>query len=414
MSIFPITFWCAPPLKFTNDERYREIAEAGFTLVSPPYEEPADNLPGFNKEENLRILDLCQKYGLKATIHDKRMNAVLNGEPGWLALLDDMVADYKNHPALHSYYVVDEPGAGLFQRLGDIIRHLEKADPDHPGYINLFPNYATPKQLQSVDYRQHIEDFMQIVKPSILSYDHYHFLKENLTIVEDGFADEKERLIYEAAVRTEDRPGFFENIEIVRDASLKYNTPFMVVILLLAHGSYRDLTEAEIRWEVYQTLAYGSSCISYFTYWCPKFDPIWQPHSSIIENDGRKSVHYDEVKRINSEVAILGSRLLGLKSKAVFHIGQERENVTPFSPYGKVMDISGGRLTAGFFEQDYILLANKDYINEINVTLELGDGAGLTQISKADGTEKILSAENNLYRLKLAPGDGELLKLHQI
>jgi YesN/AraC family two-component response regulator len=78
MGKYPITFWCAPIPQFTNEERYKEIVDAGFTLVCPPLDADSYNGCGLGKEENLKILDLCQKYGLKAIIMDKRIKLVLH------------------------------------------------------------------------------------------------------------------------------------------------------------------------------------------------------------------------------------------------------------------------------------------------------------------------------------------------
>lgn len=129
MSTFPITFWCAPPGKFTNDERYKEIAEAGFTLVCPPCEEVPD------KEWNLKILELCQRFGLKAVIMDERIQLALDGRLDWREALKGVAEDYKDHPALHSYYITDEPGADLFPLLGNMCEYLKKLDAAHPAYM---------------------------------------------------------------------------------------------------------------------------------------------------------------------------------------------------------------------------------------------------------------------------------------
>ena len=40
----------------------------------------------------------------------------------------------------------------------------------------------------------------------------------------------------------------------------------MTVVLVLEHVDYRDLTEAELRYEVFTSLCAGAKRISYFTY----------------------------------------------------------------------------------------------------------------------------------------------------
>ena len=54
--------------------------------------------------------------------------------------------------------------------------------------------------------------------------------------------------------------------------------------------------------------------------------------------------------------------LFGKKpSVKVMHAGAESESVTPFSAFGGITEITGGRCTVGFFKNGLILLANKDW-----------------------------------------------------
>ena len=52
----------------------------------------------------------------------------------------------------------------------------------HLAYINLFPTYANSEQLGTkgdveTAYREHLQQFVDVVKPALISYDHYHFLR---------------------------------------------------------------------------------------------------------------------------------------------------------------------------------------------------------------------------------------------
>lgn len=126
---------------------------------------------GVNTEDNLKFLDLCREKGLKACVHDRRIHHALqkyeNGEADWDAPLKSMTEDYKHHPALACYYVIDEPSAGMFPMLGDIVAKLKEYDPEHPGYINLLPNYATLEQLGSPTYYDHVRDYIERSGPPL-------------------------------------------------------------------------------------------------------------------------------------------------------------------------------------------------------------------------------------------------------
>jgi hypothetical protein len=235
---FPISFWCSPPEKFITVEECRKIAEAGFTLVMPP-------CSSVDSRINHKILDTSQAVGLRAIIMDTRMPMSVTGVADAKARLDAIVADYSKHPALAAYFVVDEPSAGSFPGLAEVVAYLHEKDPAHPAYINLFPNYANGAQLGVPSYDEYVERYIKTVKPFVVSYDHYHFLTHS------------------------DRPGFFENLASIRKISLDHGLPFWNIVLAIPHFDYRPLTEAEKRYEAMQTLAYGGHGIFFFTYWQP-------------------------------------------------------------------------------------------------------------------------------------------------
>src|SRR4051794_25797090 len=63
---FPISFWCGPPTEFVKPERFKQIADANFTIVFPP-------CGATTVEANHKILEYCQQFGLKAFLSDPRM-----------------------------------------------------------------------------------------------------------------------------------------------------------------------------------------------------------------------------------------------------------------------------------------------------------------------------------------------------
>lgn len=88
--------WLARPLE--PDEDLKGIAECGLTLAC---------------FAEVKELDLCWKYGLKAIISDPRLSC------DWLADIDEkkmeenvnsLVEEVGKHPAIFGYFLTDEPG----------------------------------------------------------------------------------------------------------------------------------------------------------------------------------------------------------------------------------------------------------------------------------------------------------------
>src|SRR3954453_3951074 len=94
----PILAWGGPPADQTTPDRYRELAEAGFT----------HNYSGFSSNDAMaKALDVAQAAGVKLMISTPQ----LKSDPQATA------KRFKAHPANGGYYIRDEPGAKQFGEL---------------------------------------------------------------------------------------------------------------------------------------------------------------------------------------------------------------------------------------------------------------------------------------------------------
>ena len=336
---FTISHWCGPPAEFTTLERYREVKEANFTLAFPP-------CAGMTVADNKKLLDYCEKVGIKAVIRDPRMVYAIGGSEKVKKDLDAMVADYKDHPALLGYHIIDEPGAHAFDGLAEVVAYLKEKDPAHPGYVNLLPTYAGPLgALGAATYEEYVRTYVRKVKPFVICYDNYHLFKSS----------------------PDRAQPFFENLDTVRKVSIETRTPFWNIVLLTEHGDYRHLSEPELRFEAMQTLAFGARGLLWFTYWFPHGVPPeegWR--HSMINADGSRDPHYDMAKAINADVKAIGDALARCDSVNVFQHG-EGATIKPTSP-SPITPAEGekARLTIGVFKsrdggKTLALVTNGDY-----------------------------------------------------
>jgi hypothetical protein len=345
---FVISYWCGPPAKFLSLQRFQEVKEANFTVAFPP-------CGGFSVEQNKQMLDYCQQVGLKAIIADGRMVHAISGKEENKAKLDAIIKDYSSHPALLGYHIVDEPGAGAFAGLAEVVAYLKEKDPSHPGYINLLPTYGRDfGVLGTKTYEEHVRQYAEKVKPFAISYDHY-----NLTA--NG-----------------DRPDFFENLYTVRNVALEHNVPFWNIVLVVQHFAYRNLSEAELRFEAMQTLAFGARGLVWFTYWSPaEVDKSAHWEHAMINPDGTRDRHYEMVKKINAEVLAIAHELKACTSIEVYQPGKPvttQPAIAAKSPPRKpsadapIRVIDEGDLTVGMFkspdDHHLALIANRDYKND--------------------------------------------------
>lgn len=377
---FLTTFWCGPPLTEFTDERAAEIAAAGFTVVGPPCEGP------MTPELNRRALDVAARHGLQMWINDQRVEVHNPLRPQWEDALANAVAEYRAHPALAGYFLVDEPSAARFEEVAAMVEALRRHDPARLAYVNLLPDYISPEGLGAATFFDYVERFVVMVRPQLLSYDHYPFKNDS------------------------DRPSFFDGLSTVRELALRHDLPFMLIVQAMPHGHYRDPTEAEMAWQVFHALAFGARGISYFAYWTPVQVPDADHlkfRYGLIEA-GKPTLHYFQAARINRTAAALGAELADFRSLGV---ADGRGEVGFAPPVGPIAAIDGGPVTAGLFGNPAgvlaVLLVNRDYRYATDAALRLRPDAPLPeQFDAASGQWTRATS----MAVSLPPGGAQLLR----
>jgi hypothetical protein len=397
---FLITFWSPPP---PTDENLANVAKEGFNLT-------------WTAEEGL---DAAARHGLRAMLTSELLSPAVLDDAGKRAKLDGLVSRVKKHPALEAYFITDEPGAGAFAGLGKLVAYLRERDPAHLAYINLYPTYASEEQLgvnadaaarakagQPVDsgdtladtgtvlrYREHLKQFIETVQPDLISYDHYHFLKET-----DG--------------REKDGKEYFLNLGMIRAAALGADRPFLNTIQAdTISKTWRLPNAAEMRWLVFTTMAYGGRGISYFTYWGPK-------EYNGLYVDGKPMPLIDDVAVLNHEIAKFGPALLELDSVGVYHTAPlpfGAEAVPADSPV-QIMD--GGEFVLGLFGQtgraSAFMIVNRNYKRAVETTVKIMlPGRKLQELDRQTGkwTPVGRLSGKRTVKLNLAAGDGRLFRV---
>ena len=385
---FEIGAWKTQPLDFNTDATYARMAVAGFTVL----------IGGGDAEVNPKCLDLSAKHGMRIILRDTRMHSDPQTDDDKRGL-DAMIAEYKDHPAFYGYFIRDEPNPEAYRLLVGVHTYLEENDPAHLPYINLFPNYGGPTQLEFADYDGYCGDFVKTVKPLMLSYDHYSFLR-------DG----------------SNRNNWFANLEIVRRDSLKAKIPMWVIIQALEDATrYRRCTLNQMYWQVNTSLVYGAKSIWYYPYWSsgdPKKPEEWH-YLGVVLPDGKLGPQYEAACEINPKLKRLGPTLMGLKSVSVTHLGEVPLRAKGFEPDSLIAKASGDRIIIGRFMdkqgKPVLMLVNRDWDKPGTVRLTLKKGTRAEEIGRL-GPGKSLGAigfnpESKELSVTLAPSEARLVRL---
>jgi len=394
-----VTYWGGPGYVHfgtpVDDRSAKQLVDGGWNLV-------------WCREHEL---DVVQRYGLRGLLTDPLLDITSMEDPEKLAAMNSLIERVKNHPGLYAYHIYDEPPVGKFPAIDKLVSHLRKTDPAHLSYINLNPTVADKHQLGIIGptveaYNEYLKQFVEMVKPSLLSYDHYQF------------------------TNTTDEDQYFLNLVLVKNRALASGLPFMNIVQSCTWSfnsvgpsptSPRIPTPDEMRYLVYTTVAYGAQGISYYVY--------SQPHhqGGIADQHGNPTELYHALSPLNREFVAIAKQLAPLKSLSVGHVGMhppgvERipsESKFTFDPpvpdieYKKGERVQGLILSqfapAGQYETTHIVVVNLDYKTKRSVTLK-----GPSALEVFDATKgEWASTDNSEIELKLEGGAGKLLRIRQ-
>jgi hypothetical protein len=375
-----VTYWAGPPM---TDAVAKQMADGNWNLVWCTEGE----------------LDTAHKYGLRALLHDPLLSPANLDQPNEKAKLNALIQRVRNHPALYSYYIIDEPSASAFSELRRLTAYLSECDPSHNSYINLYPIYANNQQLGTAGepipaYQEHLRQFVGTLKPNLISYDHYHF-----TVNGDG-------------------SQYFLNLAMIRQTALDARVPFLNIVQACSWTpSMRIPTGDELRWLVYTSLAYGAQGISYYVYCHPNHN------GAMATADGVPTPLYHVAKDLNCEFAVIASQLQPLQSLGAYHVGMlppgtsplPNEAVFTLDPPLPVMDYTPPQpvegLLLGYFGKvdspSHVLVVNLDYKQNVTRTIV---GPGRLEIFDTT-TGKWSVAGINRVELRIQPGGGVLVRV---
>jgi len=372
------TYWAGPSL---TDAVAEQMVEGGFNLV----------WCGSEKE-----LDVAGRHGLRGMIINRLLAPASLDDPNRREQLDTLIARLSKHPALYAYYIIDEPNASQLPSLGKLVDYLRLSDPLHLAYINLFPTYANNQQLGTkgdviTAYKEHLRLYVEQVKPSLISYDHYQFKLKG------------------------DGDQYFLNLVMIRSTAQEAGVPFLNIVQACtwAPNSMRVPNPNELRYLVYTTAAYGAQGISYYVY-------AHANHiGSLVSLDGTPGPLYHAVKSYNREFVAIASQLQPLKSLGVYHTSIREPGCEPLptnAPF-HLDPMQSPALPRGFLlgffgaaeKPTHTVVVNLDYTADVSTTLT---GPGELELFDAT-TAQWTSAEKAAIELRLPPGGGKLVRLAQ-
>ncbi|MFD7157599.1 hypothetical protein ACFV9C_23575 [Kribbella sp. NPDC059898] len=393
---FPIGLFWPPHPYASTAPRFAEIKNAGFDfLISGNY---AGDGNIFQYQ-----LGLARDAGLKMLISD---DIQIRNMSRWFSISDNP-ADflsvtpaeaqalylrarnaYGPYSSLAGFNFYDEPGAGWFATLAKALAISRELAPQLLPYVNLLPS----------DDPAYYRNFVDVVQPSLISFDRYPLLSEGR---EDA--------------------NYFHNWAIVRDAALHGDIPAWVFIQTLAYNNHREPTAAELLWQVNISLAYGAKGIQYFTYWTPEAARGEGFGPALITVDGQRTSRYYAAQQINTAwLHPVGRELKPLISETVEHANETPlpNGAVAFAPTTLVSGVTGDAVVVGTFRSRdaattdrWLLIANRSHSARAKAVVALNQQTVGSVSLFQPARQKYVPQRVGPVQLSLAPGAATLVKL---
>jgi len=347
---------------------------------------------------------------------------------------------FKTHPRGEGVLIFDEPKRNEMAGIGEIIAWTKETHPDKIVYTNGYPAVRDGESMAKLygdkwlasalydeppvpySYEDYLSDIATITRPDVLMLDIYPF---------NELPESDPEWIY--------HNRYFFVMSTLREVALREEMPYWVFVQTYGKEGYtRVPSESDLRMQVYSSLAFGVTGISYFTY-----DNVFD--TGMLAADYTPSSIYHNAQKLNKEIAHLGKPLRFLTSTDVRYVpgqrtvkGEAQPNPCPrglgiYHPASRVAaQITGIEINAegedknaliGFFKDDegknYFMLVNLHHgkgrsAEAASLPITLGvspDVKSLVKLSRETGRPEIVPVKDGKVQLTLPGGTGELFRI---
>ena len=289
-----------------TDEQYGYLKDGGFTGVIALMERTAEHAE--------RGLTLSDKFGLEYWIRDE-INWNIDYDPTVFDRKADFYKDCEKHKSFAGIFITDEPDCSRYPELAELKKAFDKFfnSKKNGFYVNLLPTYANDVTQLGAPYPEYIQKYIDIVDPDHVCFDHYPFEKK---LVKEG--------VYEDYTRRD----YLYNLDVVAKACDKAGKEMWTFIQAKDYTRRkRDLTKANLAFQIYANLSFGSKAIVYYTYWSWPGEKPNQDLSvfaqSVISAKGVRLPRYFEVKEIHADVARFSETFMDYSHKETCLVGEK-------------------------------------------------------------------------------------------
>lgn len=379
----------APPLgDLFTDEQYQRLADADVDLLLNTY-----NV--YTLEDNLKLLNMAEKYGMNAIAADMRFRAEAPNVSK--ELVEEVYKDYSGISNLEGFYIYDEPwNPNVY---ADMANNIAATVPGGFIYLNLFPGFIYNSYEQ---YQYTADDLAALTNGDVeLMFDVYPFMQ-------DGSTDYK---------------LMFDSLDSIRRSGLKYGVNTAACVQAIGYGPVggelvkRIPNREDILYQNMAYLAYGVKHVSYWKYSAEADNGMENYSVCPIDENGNPTAVYYYMKEVNPIIHTLGETLINCDAKEVYLAGNNAygQNAVPAEFFVQSTDSTKSLILSYLADRDtgrnYLMVVNNDLSKSVTATLKFANGINNIKIlNNTTGEWTTASASGNYY-LNLEAGGAALIAL---
>lgn len=415
-------FWA--PYEIT-EESFKQYKDVGFThlaMINHSLNKTSEEQFYLSSERTMKALELCKKVGLKAILNYNDWIATWSendldyyGETPFSKY--DLYGDYKD--IITGVHICDEPylkrpdGSNHFETYGNktLVDDFKKVYPNAEYIVNLIPFTAYPSRGFD-SYEQMMElyekTFMEPFENPYVSVDVYPF-HQNMT-TDDGTLLVNYRYIADSAKKYGIKPGFILQSSIggADEGTKEFEM---------------SLSEADLRWEINNALAFGADTLQYYCYSVPKsFDEdgndVFMYDECILKRDNTPSDIYYSLQKLHKEIQSYANVILAYdwdvtigasgKEDTTFRVSTieldedfnaiKLKDTQNYVDSTSTLDMTISRFTSDEYGEAYMFLNWADRGTEKNIitaTFKNCDAVAIYGGAGFDGTPSIVELDEN-------------------
>ena len=273
------------------------------------------------------------------------------------------ISSLKGNKHLGGWLLKDEPSYDTWDNLSKQYKAFCKEDPNHIVYVNLVGIIHKTFTGPAKTIPEYIESFQKLFTPSLFSYDYYPIITKN----------GKTTIQYDQ---------FYSDLEDFSSISKKCQRPFWSFCECMAYTtktySRPAATEAYLKFQAFNALAYGAQGIVYWAYSLRKPMGGENYTSALVDLKGKKSKAWYAAQKVNNEIKRFNQVFYQCDVKEVKHTGDKlykgTKKLTGSIGSFKIVRSGSAGVVISYIEnkgEKYTVFINRDVYNSQNVRLQL-------------------------------------------